>query len=394
MYIVIANGNGGIAGGIETYSGWLARALLERSHRVACWVRRPAGDRETWVPDAATSQVAASADEFARLAARERPDVVFINPFDVESEERLLDASPCVLYAHVFYGSCISGSKTHSLPQRIPCQRQFGAACLALYLPRRCGGLNPAVGLRLFLQERRRQNLLPRYKSVLAASHFMRDELVRHGVPQARVRYAPFPRFFGVPTVEAASATLGSEKGRIPCRVLSLGRLTKLKGVDLLVRAAEILRRQGMPISLDIAGDGPEQRHLKEMAAKLEVPAEFHGWVDDRQKVRLFERAAVFAFPSTWPEPFGLSGLEAVQSGVPCAAFDVGGIREWLTPGITGELAPADPPTALGLAAALARLLTAAHPWQTEASSEDVAANALEHLSLIEREMVSAASTA
>src|SRR5262249_45977008 len=46
---------------------------------------------------------------------------------------------------------------------------------------------------------------------------------------------------------------------------------------------------------------------------------------------------------SVWPEPFGLVGLEAAAFGVPAIAFDVGGIREWLTPGENGYLVPRDP---------------------------------------------------
>jgi glycosyltransferase involved in cell wall biosynthesis len=69
----------------------------------------------------------------------------------------------------------------------------------------------------------------------------------------------------------------------------------------------------------------------------------------------------VLALPSTWPEPFGLVGLEATAQGIPVVAFDVGGIQEWLVPGVNGEIASADPPTAEGLASALERALDAAH---------------------------------
>ena len=43
--------------------------------------------------------------------------------------------------------------------------------------------------------------------------------------------------------------------------------------------------------------------------------------------------------------------------GVPCAAFAVGGIVEWLVDGANGALAPSNPPTAEGLAEAIARCL-------------------------------------
>jgi len=57
------------------------------------------------------------------------------------------------------------------------------------------------------------------------------------------------------------------------------------------------------------------------------------------------------------PEPFGLAGPEAGLHGAPIAAFDVGGISEWLIDGVNGHLAPGDPPTAAGLAEAITACL-------------------------------------
>ncbi|MBN1551766.1 glycosyltransferase family 4 protein, partial [bacterium] len=45
-------------------------------------------------------------------------------------------------------------------------------------------------------------------------------------------------------------------------------------------------------------------------------------------------------FPSIYPEPFGIVGLEAMAAGRPVVAFDVGGVREWLKTGINGYCAP------------------------------------------------------
>jgi glycosyltransferase involved in cell wall biosynthesis len=58
-----------------------------------------------------------------------------------------------------------------------------------------------------------------------------------------------------------------------------------------------------------------------------------------------------------WPEPFGSVGPAAAQHGLPAAAYEVGGIREWLTDTVNGHLAPAHPPTAEGLAHAILRCL-------------------------------------
>jgi glycosyltransferase involved in cell wall biosynthesis len=67
--------------------------------------------------------------------------------------------------------------------------------------------------------------------------------------------------------------------------------------------------------------------------------------------------ADLLVVPSLWPEPFGLIGPEAGRFGVPAAAFDVGGISEWLHDGVNGALAPGNPPTARGLADAIVRCL-------------------------------------
>lgn len=81
------------------------------------------------------------------------------------------------------------------------------------------------------------------------------------------------------------------------------------------------------------------------------------GWVDAAELTTLMRQADVLAVPSTWPEPFGIVGIEAGCVGLPAVGFAVGGILEWLRPGISGELAPAAPPAARGLAAALERAL-------------------------------------
>jgi glycosyltransferase involved in cell wall biosynthesis len=61
--------------------------------------------------------------------------------------------------------------------------------------------------------------------------------------------------------------------------------------------------------------------------------------------------------PSLWPEPFGSVGPTAGSHGLPAAAFAVGGIPQWLVDGVTGHLAPGDPPTASGLARAIVQCL-------------------------------------
>src|SRR5206468_4905374 len=87
------------------------------------------------------------------------------------------------------------------------------------------------------------------------------------------------------------------------------------------------------------------------------VATKFVGWVTQERVGALMRQADLMVVPSILPEPFGSVGPAAAQHGLPCAAFDVGGIRTWLVDGISGHLASGNPPTPQGLAAAIVRCL-------------------------------------
>jgi len=108
------------------------------------------------------------------------------------------------------------------------------------------------------------------------------------------------------------------------------------------------------------AGDGRQRSALERQAAnvrggKLEIS--FPGWVDRPRIEALLKNCDLLVVPSLWPEPFGLVGPEAGHYGVPVAAFNVGGIHDWLVDGVNGFLASGTPPTSAGLAAAIIKCL-------------------------------------
>jgi glycosyltransferase involved in cell wall biosynthesis len=133
--------------------------------------------------------------------------------------------------------------------------------------------------------------------------------------------------------------------------------MTALKGGDVLIRAAaRASRLLDRPVRLLMAGDGPQRGAWRNLASSLRVEFEMSGWVAHDARARVYGRAALVAVPSLWPEPFGLVGLDAAALGRPAVAFDVGGIRDWLTDGVNGTLV--EPGAGeQGLASALASLL-------------------------------------
>jgi glycosyltransferase involved in cell wall biosynthesis len=195
------------------------------------------------------------------------------------------------------------------------------------------------------LWARRQQRLFARYTGIVLGSDHMRREYLRYAIAPEKLHTIPL-----FAARDASSATGSSPS----IDVLFVGRMTPLKGGDMLVRAvhhaAAALKR---PLRIVLAGEGPERAPLERLAATLGAPglvvAQFPGWVDAAGRAALFSRASLVAIPSIWPEPFGLVGLEAAQFGVPAVAFDVGGIGEWLTDGVNGRLADlSGGPAALG----------------------------------------------
>jgi glycosyltransferase involved in cell wall biosynthesis len=271
-------------------------------------------------------------------------------------EEALIARYPSVMFGHDFYGTCGTGSKCHSFPNPRPCTRTFGPMCLLLHYPRRCGALNPIEALSTFRIQARRRALLPRYDAVVVASGYMREEFRRHEVAPDRLHVLTLP--IDVPASDAPPfAAAAADRQRVH-HIVTVGRLTDLKGAHYLIRAIpEASRQLGVDIALGLLGTGPEEARLKSLAQGVGVHATFHGWVDPGSRNELLRRADLLAVPSLWPEPFGLVGVEAGRLGLPAVGYAVGGIPDWLIPGQTGELAPGDPPTVAGLTGAIVRAL-------------------------------------
>ncbi len=103
-------------------------------------------------------------------------------------------------------------------------------------------------------------------------------------------------------------------------KILFLSRIHPKKGIDLLLRAGAILRDQGVPIQLLIAGPGDKSYidRLKRLTSGLAMDdhTEFLGMVHGVEKRSLFQLSEVFVLP-TYQENFGLVIAEAMACGTP-----------------------------------------------------------------------------
>lgn len=336
MRILLANESRAGAGGVETYLAATAEGLRRRGHDVALLFANSAAEPGPTAIVAHDSWSVADAGLPAALhyLRQWRPDVSFAhNMRDLAIDEALLREGPVVKMMHGYFGTCVSGQKAFLSPAPEVCARRCGPACLVHYAPRRCGRRRPLEVMRNYQWASRQRALFPRYRSMIVASEHMRREYVAHGVAADRVHAIPL----------FAAESPRQPGGAPTLDVLFLGRMTDIKGpallLDALKRASRVLGRR---LSVVMAGEGPLRERLRESAAEIPgLDATFPGWVGPRARGEFFGRAALLAVPSAWPEPFGLVGLEAAAFGIPAVAFDVGGIREWLSDGVNGRLIPA-----------------------------------------------------
>lgn len=345
-----------VVGGVETHLRSLLPLLLARGHVLGLVFEHDAAPGQARLDEGlgipAWSLSALGRRGVLDAVASWRPGRVYQHGVqDLELEEALLERYPALLFLHAYYGTCISGTKRHAFPRPVPCERVLGPGCLVHYLPRRCGGRSPLTAVREYRHQRRRLALARRYGTVLVGSHAMREEYLRHGLSEARVRCLPL---FGDSVPQAEPPAPRPSSGQ----VLMVGRLTELKGGVELVRALSMARAAlGRELELVVAGDGPERERMRREAVARRVPVRFAGWVDRAGREALMRGADLLAVPSVWPEPFGMVGVEAGAVGLPAVAFAVGGIPDWCEPGVSGELAPGHPPTVRGLSDAIVRAL-------------------------------------
>ncbi len=196
------------------------------------------------------------------------------------------------------------------------------------------------------------RSALRRARFVVAASEpFLRwSEELRPFAAKARViphGIDPVP-FVASAATEAAARALRAAWPAGPV-VLSVGRLVRYKGHEVLLRAA-----RGLDATVVLVGEGPEAPRLRALAGPRTVLA---GAVAEVELPAYYRAADVFCLPSvTAAEAFGLVLLEAMASGLPLVTTALPtGVSAVNREGTTGLVAP--PGEAGALREALAALL-------------------------------------
>jgi starch synthase len=133
--------------------------------------------------------------------------------------------------------------------------------------------------------------------------------------------------------------------------VIFVGRITRQKGVPVLLRAAAALDPSAQLVLCAGAADTPELgAEVSALVAELQATRSGVIWIPEMlpkpDVIQLLTHALLFACPSVY-EPLGIVNLEAMACATAVVASRVGGIPEVVDDGVTGLLVPPEDPSSL-----------------------------------------------
>jgi glycosyltransferase involved in cell wall biosynthesis len=180
----------------------------------------------------------------------------------------------------------------------------------------------------------------------IAPSRFLRDKMIEGGLVGERI--AVKPNFMDDPGD-------GKHDGGY---ALFVGRLTATKGVETLLRAYR--DDAGLP-PLHVAGDG-ELAPAVQAVAVADSRICYRGRLGRAEVLTEMRGAACLVFPSVWYENFPVTLVEAMATGLPVVASDIGALGELVDDGRTGlRFRPGD---SADLASKLRALTASAGPMR------------------------------
>ena len=231
-------------------------------------------------------------------------------------------------------------------------------------------GTSHAGGLRYRLTRALETYVLRHADAVTTICQGLKTDIIGRGIPEASITVIPN-------AVDVTSFTMGRQRDAELARHLGLadhpvlgfiGSFYAYEGLDLLLRAMPAILKAKPDMRLLLVGGGPQEADLKSLTAKLQLQecVIFTGRVSHDQVQRYYDLVDVFVYPrlrmrlTELVTP--LKPLEAMAQGKLVVASDVGGHRELIRAGESGELFAAGDP--LALADSVLALLEQRDDWE------------------------------
>ncbi|CCC82000.1 glycosyltransferase family 4 protein [Thermoproteus tenax] len=178
------------------------------------------------------------------------------------------------------------------------------------------------------------KNVLTKYDKIIALTPHEEKTLTEIGVGEGKIVVIPHGIDEGI---------IDQNNIKDEATLLYVGRISKAKNLDLLIKAMKHINKQVKDARLIVAGpDEGLAQDIVRQARKNSLKIEYLGVVGEEAKHELYRKAAVLTHPAIY-EPFGITLLEAQAHGTPCVITGRGGQIYAAPPGRTSLYAEPDP---------------------------------------------------
>lgn len=330
-----------LRGGAEHYFLNLSKALEQNGHTVAFFAMDHPNNIDTpWkkyfvsrvsfndmnLPDKlkAPGRVIYSLEakrKFTKLLDDFQPDIIHIHNIYHHLSPSILTVAkkrgiPVVMHVHDYQLICPKQSLFTKGAYCERCQAGKYYQCLANRCIKNSLAGSALASLEMYLHHSLWKIYDKNISIFIAPSQFMKKTLVRfnHDQNKIKVVYNSYS-----PQLLATTPDRVSNRGYL----LYFGRLTEEKGVNTLIRAAAATNKQTI-----IAGEGPEEIRLKQLATNLKAPVTFLNFQNGKNLQKLIIEAQAIIIPSIWPENMPLSLLESLSLGKIVIGSRIGGLPE------------------------------------------------------------------
>ncbi len=216
--------------------------------------------------------------------------------------------------------------------------KRFVLSALSRLTPRRPVLRREQVRSPFREREHNMLSLLANTPLILTPSRFVKDLYARHGVPESRIQVMPL----GLDKTPWCTTNLSQPHPADGLRVGYLGSLLQHKGADVLVRAFRRLQAPGA--TLEIHGFAvPADPYIGKFGrlVRKDPRVKLRGRYRREHLPTILGRLDLIVIPSLWHETFSIVAREALLSGTPVVASEVGALSEVIEHERNGLLVPA-----------------------------------------------------
>ena len=278
-------------GGTESYIHRIMAGLSKRGHTNELYVQSStAGDH----PLKAFRNTYASSTRLNHHIQRFQPDIIHVhNIVNYHLLKKILEFGKTIKSIHEFRPFC---KVTRINPITVsPCDGHLSMTCF------KTGCFQYRLkSLYRFWADRQAMKLIPQFPRIWVMSRYMADFIAPLIRDPSKLNIVPL--FYDAPEKKPPTPEQNP-------RIFSAGRLTQGKGFEFLIEALSYVEQ---PFVMKIAGDGPLRNQLEKMVSQRNLPVEFLGRLTVEEITEWYAWCRFFVFPSDYPEPFGIVGLEAM----------------------------------------------------------------------------------